>query len=202
MSVVWLRAFDAPDLQESLIDSTTVCYTLRFRVSTGCSRACLLGFLSVMEADRVAWKHLGSGVYRLLVPFCLDLPGFKKRLADNFGHVGHLVVFTDPPGPPPVPPTDPEASKFPSSSEPSPTRYNSWNLQVCPVYDSKDLSRLLHTCTSYGAWFKHQGGGLYEIRIPEGLSTGPFRETIEDCPAVQNVETEGQGAGREEGRSS
>jgi len=188
MMTIQLRAYDALNFQKGPCESGTVSQRVQFQMEPHCVARDLCNFFNTLNLSRIAWEHQGDGLYDILLPHEQSSEAFEQRL-NEWTSLGHHVPFQ-----PRVLESQSLGKKFPGTDTPPPLRYQGWDFEVTPVYNSSELMDLLDACEARGAWFKHLShlkSGLYEIRVPDTIDPLPFSQTIDDCDSTKNIECSG-----------
>jgi hypothetical protein len=183
---IQIRAYDALNYQKGPVEPGTISRRVQFQMEPDVGHRDLGNFLSGLNLRRISWKHQGNGLYHFLLPREQSACAFESRVRQECEHLGHLVPFK--PQALESQSLNDESKKFPSTECRSPDLSSYWRFRVNSVYNSSELMDLLDVCEARGAWFKHLGGGLYEIRVPDTIDKLPFSQTIDDCPSVTNLE--------------
>lgn len=194
---IQIRAYDALNYQQGPVEQGTISHRVQFQMEPDVDLLDLGNFFSGLNLRRISWEHQGDGLYYFLLPPEQSSFAFERRIHQECEHLGHLVPFK--PQALESQSSDDESKKFPSTACSSPSMSCcTWRFRVNPVYNASELMDLLDVCESRGAWFKHLGGGLYEVRVPDTIDKLPFSQTIDDCASVTNLAaSDNEAQGRE-----
>lgn len=64
----------------------------------------------------------------------------------------------------------------------------SFDFKISPNYDERQVEELLELLEVRGAHYKHEGGPLYRLHVPEPLDYKPFYQAILDCESIAWVD--------------